>query len=353
MLLKKKIFFLSFAFCALAAVDAQAEGPHCPPKNEAHGHAIPSTFPDTDTCFFCRPTRFVPGRFWAVTGTGAAGYAAAVVGLDRIWYAQYPRGHFRFFNDFGEWMEVDKTGHLFTAYFETKYAHQLYRWTGLPESKALWAGIAVGTVFQSTIEVLDGFSEQWGASPADILFNTAGTALYAGQQAVWGEERISLKFSWHSVRHPNQVVVAENNPQAQTTLRARAQSLYGTFIAERVLKDYNGTTCWLSVNLHAFMAPASRFPKWLNLAVGYGAENLYGASDNTWEDVNGNRFSADPTLYPRKAQWYISPDIDLSRIPVKKRGWRLLLTALNLIKIPAPAIEVDGRGGVRFHAIYF
>jgi hypothetical protein len=306
-----------------------------------------------DSCFLCRPSRFSPGRFWGLTAVTATGYTATVVGLDRIWYAQYPRGNFRFFDDFGEWKDVDKAGHLLTAYLETKYAHELYRWTGLRESRALWAGIAVGTIFQGTLEVLDGFSEQWGASPGDLLFNTAGTALYAGQQALWGEQKMVLKYSWHPVSHDDRPLVSLDNPQETTTLRQRAKDLYGTFFFERMLKDYNGTTCWLSVNVHAFLRPESRFPKWLNFAVGYGAENLYGASSNTWIDAEGNRFQADPERFPRYGQWFFSPDIDFTRIPAKKRGWKLLLSALNLLKTPAPTLEINGRGRFKFHWLYF
>ncbi len=306
-----------------------------------------------DTCLLCRPRHFSPKRFWGLTSVGIAGYTAAVVGLDQMWYANYPRGGFRFINDFGEWKGVDKAGHMVTAYLETKYAHQLYRWTGLKESHSLWAGVAVGTLFQGTIEVLDGFSKEWGASPVDLLFNTAGTALYAGQQVLWGEERFVLKYSWHPTVYDNTPLVSKNNPSATTSLRTRSEQLYGTILAERALKDYNGSTCWLSVNVHAFLRPESRFPQWLNFAIGFGAENLYGASDNTWEDADGNRFGADPATHPRYLQWYLSPDIDFSRIPVKKRGWKLLLSALNIIKVPAPAIEINGRGGIKFHFLYF
>jgi hypothetical protein len=42
---------------------------------------------------------------------------------------------------------------------------------------------------------------------------------------------------------------------------------------EQMLKDYNGQTYWLSVNLHSFYK-GSKIPKWLNLAIGYGANGM-------------------------------------------------------------------------------
>ena len=37
------------------------------------------------------------------------------------------------------------------------------KWSGVPE-KAIWYGGAYGAVFLTTIEILDGYSAEWGAS---------------------------------------------------------------------------------------------------------------------------------------------------------------------------------------------
>ena len=49
----------------------------------------------------------------------------------------------------------------------------------------------------SIIEVMDGFSTHWGFSKGDMLANIIGTGLFAAQQKWWGEQRMSLKFSFH------------------------------------------------------------------------------------------------------------------------------------------------------------
>jgi hypothetical protein len=40
-----------------------------------------------------------------------------------------------------------------------------------------------------------------------------------------------------------------------------------------MLKDYNGQTYWLSVNLH-IPSPKAQKTQWLNLAIGYGADGM-------------------------------------------------------------------------------
>ena len=39
-----------------------------------------------------------------------------LIGLNAEWYAKYPRSGFHFFNDYAEWLQVDKVGHAFSAY---------------------------------------------------------------------------------------------------------------------------------------------------------------------------------------------------------------------------------------------
>jgi hypothetical protein len=53
-------------------------------------------------------------------------------------------------------------------------------------------------------------------------------------------------------------------------IQYRQTNVLGSSLAEQMLKDYNGQTYWLSVNLHSFY----KNPKWLNLAIGYGANGM-------------------------------------------------------------------------------
>ena len=47
-----------------------------------------------------------------------------------------------------------------------------------------------GFTFLTAVEILDGFSKNWGASWGEILANASGTGLLIGQELLWAEQRI-------------------------------------------------------------------------------------------------------------------------------------------------------------------
>jgi hypothetical protein len=170
---------------------------------------------------------------------------------------------------------------------------------------------------------LDGFSEEWGASPSDIIANIAGTGFLIGQELLWKEQRISVKYSFH------QTHFAKLRP---TTL--------GENYFQQVLKDYNGQTYWLSANIWSFDKKGT-FPKWLNIALGYGAEEmLYGNSTKS-------------ILYTPYRQFYLSLDLDLTKIKTKSNFLKSVFSVVNFIKIPAPTLEINTKGQCTFHYLYF
>lgn len=300
--------------------------------------------------FWEAPDTLHKGRFWLAAGTGAVAYTGTVIALNEVWYKDYPRSGFHSFDDWDEWQQMDKAGHMFTTYFESDWIYQVARWTGMKKKASILTGSIAALGIQTSLEVLDGFSSEWGFSWSDMAFNTAGAGLWAGQQAIWDEQRIRMKFSTTYRNYPDEVVMGM--PSGETTLKARTDELYGTGFFERRLKDYNAQTIWLSVNVHSFLAPQNKFPKWLNLAVGYGAENMFAGQTNTWEE-DGNTYTLSEELYPRYRQIVFSPDIDLSRLNIKSKPLKALVYMLNVFKIPAPALVINGKGGVEWDWLYF
>jgi hypothetical protein len=146
-----------------------------------------------------------------------------------------------------------------------------------------------------------------------------------------------MKLGYQPVRH-------------ETSLSARADALFGTSPAERFLKDYNGQTIWLSANIRSFL-PRIPVPAWLNLAIGHGATGMLGGRENRWVDASG--IITDRTDIQRYRRIFLSLDVDLSRIPVRNRFIRSALSVVNIVKIPAPALELDGRGRLRGHWLHF
>ncbi len=296
------------------------------------------------------PDSLHKGRFWTAAGTGMVVYTGAVISLNQLWYKDYPRTSFHLFNDWAEWQQMDKAGHMFTTYFEADWAYNLARWTGMERKSSIWTGALVAVGLQTTIEVLDGFSSEWGFSMYDFAFNLAGASLWAGQQASWDEQRVRMKVSSTHRTYPQDPFMGA--PAGTTTLMEKTDELYGENILQSFLKDYNAQTIWLSVNIHSFLKKENRFPPWLNMAVGYSAENMFGGFENKWEE-DGNTFQTSDDQYPRYRQLIFSPDIDLTKINVKSKPLKVLLGMANIFKFPAPALVINGQGGVKWDWMFY
>jgi uncharacterized protein YfiM (DUF2279 family) len=277
-------------------------------------------------------------RTRAVAIANVAGYGAILVGLNAAWYADYPRSSFHFFDDNAEWLQVDKVGHFYSAYIESRASMELWRWTGINRKKSIWLGGLSGLAYQGALEVMDGFSTQWGFSWGDFSANVAGSALLIGQELAWNDQRIKIKFSFHK------------NGYGDAELNRRANDLYGKTLAQRFIKDYNAQTYWASANLKSFI-PESNWPAWLGVAVGYGADGMFGARSNIAKDKEGN-ITFDRSDIRRYRQWYLAPDIDLTKIKTNKKGVRFLLTVLSAFKFPTPSLEFS-RGSFKLHALHF
>ncbi|MDA7502187.1 YfiM family protein [Chitinophagales bacterium] len=284
--------------------------------------------------------RIHKGRLIGLSASGLLLYAGITYSLSTTWYSEFEQGPFHFYNDNGEWLQMDKAGHFWTTYTEARIGMAMYEWTGLERRKAMWVGIGLAMTAQTTIEVLDGFSEKWGASLGDIAANTSGVGLLASQEYLWQEQRILLKFSAHLVDYDSQPSVVTQ----------RVASLYGTSSSEQLLKDYNGQTYWLSFNPWTLAGRSSPVPGFLALSVGYGADGLLGGFENEWETEGQPH---DFRSIPRKRQYYLSIDIDLTKIPTKSRFLKTLFVGLNSIKIPAPSISLASDGDMNWHWLYF
>ncbi|MBN2614763.1 MAG: hypothetical protein JXR71_03645 [Bacteroidales bacterium] len=263
--------------------------------------------------------------------TSGALYIGSMSFLYTAWYKGYKQAPFHWADDAGEWLQKDKFGHLTTAYEVGNYGYWALRWAGVSEKKAVWWGGTSGLMFLTTVEFFDGLSAEWGASPTDLLANTLGSALFISQQLVWHDQRIRLKFSYHPTMY------AQYNP-----------SVLGDNFYQRIIKDYNGETNWLSINIHSFLKQDSRFPAWLNVAVGYGAKGMTGAYGDP-SSVNGQPIPE----FPRVRQYYLSVDVDWTKIKTNSHFLRFMFKVISFVKVPAPAIEYNREDGWRVHALFF
>lgn len=254
--------------------------------------------------------------------------AGILVGLNQFWYADYPKSDFHFINDNSEWLQMDKAGHSFSSYHLGRFGAEIMQWSGASKKDQLVYGAGLGFVFLTAVEVMDGYSSQWGASSGDVIANASGMALYVSQELIWKEQRITPKFSFHTTQYV-----------------AQRPEVLGSSVTEQILKDYNGQTYWLSVNLYSF-AKDSKIPKWLNVALGYGADAM----------ISGNSTNESTFLKlnpQRHRQFYLSFDVDLTKINTRSHFLKTLFSVFNMVKIPAPTIEMVRFNDIKLHLIYF
>lgn len=280
--------------------------------------------------FFTKDTVFNAKRTAWLSASITTGWVSSTIGLQTTWYKDNWT-HFHFFDDSKQWLGMDKLGHIYTSNAIVKNISSLYTWAGVNKNTSLAIGSGVAFGFLTTLEVLDGFSDKWGFSWSDVGANALGIAWYVWQDLLWEEQRLKLKFSAYPSKYA----------------RYRPNTLGNNF-SERILKDYNGQTYWLSVSPSTFMNKNSSFPKWLSISFGYSVDQkLHGDLNHYTIIENGKQLE-----FNAQSQFLLSLDIDLEKINTNKKWLSTLFKALNHIKIPFPALILTGNK-LEAHPFYF
>jgi hypothetical protein len=250
-------------------------------------------------------------------GTGAI-WSGSIIGLSAVWYKDYPKTSFHTFDDSRDWMQMDKMGHVFTAYHLSDKVSKLYQWAGLDRKKSAFVGAGVGWGYQMSFELLDAQSAGWGFSWSDVGANTLGSGLFLSQELIWQEQYLKLKFSY--------------SPSDYAQYRP---SILGSNFSERLLKDYNGQTYWLTFSPGSIF-PKSKIPAWIAIAAGYSVDAKLVGNNDFFQTADGlKRFEA-------KRELVLSLDLDVTKLPIKKPWLKKVLSPFNVIKIPFPALVFRG-----------
>lgn len=270
--------------------------------------------------FFSPSPNFNRNRFIGTSiGIGGA-WGGSMIGLNQIWYSQVEKSPWNTFNDSKNWLQMDKAGHFYTAYKLNLFTTEMYEWAGVKEKHSIWYGLGVSFGFQTTLEFLDAYTEEWGWSWGDFTANVLGSVSYTTQKLIWNEQRIIPKFSY-----------------TPTEFAQVRPNVLGATFAERLLKDYNGQTYWLSFSPGTFFKQ-SKTPKWACISFGYSAhEKLVGSEPYYLDPLTGIE-------YNEQREFLLSLDIDFSRIPAKRPWVKAVLKQLNYLKVPFPALMLrDGK----------
>lgn len=246
-------------------------------------------------------------------------YSGSLLALYQVWYKKSNQSTFHYFNDGNLWLQMDKVGHAYTSYQISSFTNGMFEWAGCSNKRAAILSGGIGLGYQTTLEVFDGLSSDWGFSWYDMSANVLGSMIFTSQEIIWKEQRILPKFSYHPTDFA----------------KVRPEILGSTF-TERLLKDYNGQTYWLSFSPFQYFKH-SKIPKWLCLSVGYSAHEKLKGDASTYTDANGVVFKA-------QREWLMSFDIDFGKIPAKRPFVKKALKQLNYLKIPFPALML--RNGI-------
>ncbi|PKL84229.1 MAG: DUF2279 domain-containing protein [Ignavibacteriae bacterium HGW-Ignavibacteriae-3] len=268
--------------------------------------------------------------FYKAVGYTAAYYAGSLFILSKTWYKDRPVVPFHFYNDTGGYLQVDKLGHIYGAYVYSYIGFQYLLNSGLTRKEALYFGSTLGLILQTPIEIMDGIHEGYGFSWGDMAANAIGSALVFGQEVLFKEQAVKYKFSY-----------------SESAYADKANGYLGKTALDRLLKDYNGHTYWLSMPVNKIVNN-SVIPPWLNIAIGYGAGGMYGEFENI-KNYNGVEIPA----AKRYRQYFLSLDIDWTKIKTDSRILQIILNAVTFIKLPFPAIEFNSLGEVKYHWIYY
>ena len=278
---------------------------------------------------FLKPSDTIkPKRKNIIYIAGGSTMALGLIGLNQLWYKDYPKSSFHTINDINDWQQMDKIGHFYSSYHLSKIGSDLVKWTGSNSKNQLIFGASAGLLFLTTVEIMDGNAQQWGFSWSDMAANTFGTGLYVSQELLWKEQRIIPKFSYHN-----------------SNFAALRPNTLGSTFTEKILKDYNGQTYWLSFNVHSFIKN-DKIPIWLNLAIGYGADGMLTANTETENQLN-------LPITDRNRNFFLSIDIDLTKIKTNSHVLKTLFSTVNMLKIPAPTFQINQSGKTTWHGVYY
>jgi hypothetical protein len=258
---------------------------------------LPDTIPDSGAVH--------SSRKWLVGGTLLGSMIVIHLYQQGGWWKDN-RTSFHFQEDLVYGLSVDKFGHFFGAnLLQYSISHAL-RWADVPEGPALWYGAGGALLFQTYVEVEDGFST-WGFDRVDWASDVAGAAWEPLRTWLPALRTVDMKLSYHSSD-------LLGNPGG-TGFKGQKHLM---------IDDYEGQTIWFTLKVHDVLpAPVrSWWPDFLGVSLGYGAREISG-----------------PVPY---RVYFLSPDIDMTRlIPQSTPFLKTLGEVLNFIHLPLPAVRIS------------
>ena len=255
----------------------------------------------------------------------------SLVGINEVWYKNYARSDFHFFDDLKEWNGMDKIGHACTSYQLNKISHSLFKKNNI--KKPLLKSSVYTFGYMLGVELLDGYSTEWGFSIYDVIGNGLGTILYTIQERKFKNQPFKIKFSSH-----------------KSTYASCRPSLLGENRLQQILKDYNGQTYWLTFNYNELWNKRIKLFDYIDFAFGYSIDGFTGGHNNP-EISSCNCLISNCNNLNRTSQFIFSVDLNTSKIKNKHPILGKFLLPFDIVKIPFPAFILNN--SKNFKLIYF
>jgi hypothetical protein len=249
----------------------------------------------------------------AVIGTAYLGAFLGVHFIQRNAWWKDKRTDFHFQDDWDYAMQADKAGHFFGGYLTSYFLSEGLMATGVNYDVSTNVGALLGLVFDSYVELEDGYGYNWGFSPSDLVSDVLGVQYFLAQHYIPYLQNFTPKWQYIPTKWSK-----ENDLHRPAT----------------PIDDYNGTTIFLSADIHNILPEKYKkfWPSWLNLAIGYGARDVGSESPSR--------------------RYVISLDYNIMKILPSGSGfWNWIRQTLNYIKFPSPAVEFSNNKA-KFYLFY-
>lgn len=255
-------------------------------------------------------TQIDPLNAAVTAGIGITLAVALHINQSAAWWDGKGRS-FYFRDDWNAALQADKFGHFMGGYFVSYFAREGLVFSGIGWDQSIFIASIIGIVSQAYVEFKDGFADNTGFSYSDFAADVFGAVYFYLQHYITFLQNFTPKWQYTP---PGLIGV----PQ-----KARTQTF---------LDNYNSTTGWFSVHMHNLLPGNNFWPKWLNLAFGYGINGYY-----------------TPQMYRR---FVIGLDYNLVELlPDGPSFWNWFKQTLNIVKWPAPAVEFSSQG-TKFLLLY-
>ncbi len=243
-------------------------------------------------------TPIVLGLSAAALGTGITVYLYEY----NAWWKDKRSATFRVIDDWEYALWIDKIGHFYAT---TIIAHGLSSALDAanfsPEKNAIYSSVGA-LLFQTYVEIEDGYGAQWGFSPGDFYADILGAGYHLS------------KYYFPFI----------SNFQPRVSYYPSEKYLNGEHKDGNIIDDYEGQKYWLSMRMKELLPKdlAKYWPSYLMLSVGMGVKDLDGRGGGIRE-------------------LYIGFDLDWQAIPIPGRFGQFVKNSLNYFHLPMPGVRIS------------